>query len=139
MLCHFLPSFHLLSYSITLFFVCFFFFPCPVSLYLLCSLLAELFGVEVDGSHHMLMLMQECPHQPSHPGCLRAAENAEHHKGWGPKIYFAAIMTVDPSPVMYSGHLDASGRKQRIKENTEGKASRKTFELLHMCQETNLG
>lgn len=92
--------------------------------------------MEVDGSHHMVMLMQCCPHQPSQPGCLRAAENAAHNKGWEPRIYFAVIMTVDPFPVMYSGHLGGN----RIKENTEGKEnSRKTFELLIIFLGTNLG
>ena len=74
---------------------------------------------------------------------MGAAENAVHNwtRDGKPedRIYFAIIMTVDPLPVIYSGHLDASGRKQSIREHREGKASRKTFELLIMCQETNLG
>lgn len=44
-------------------------------------------------------------------------------------------MALDPFQEIYSGHLDASGRKQNIREHREGKASRKTFELLVMCQE----
>lgn len=90
----------------------------------------------MDGSHHMVMLMQWCPHLPSQPGCLRAAENAVHNKGGEPRIHFAVVMAVDPSPVMDLGHLGGN----RIKANTEGKKnSRKTFELLIMCLETNLG
>lgn len=79
---------------------------------------------------------------PAQPGWLFESSrkcSPQMHKGWEPRIYFAVIMTVDPFPAMYSGHLDASGRKLRIKENRQRKASRKTFELLMMCQETNLG
>lgn len=73
---------------------------------------------------------------------MGAAENAVHKwTGDGKpedRIYFAVIMTVDPFPVIHSGHVDASRRKWSIREHREGKASGKTFEILIMCQETNL-
>lgn len=76
-------------------------------------------------------------------GYTGAADNAVHKwtRDGKPedRIYFAVIMMVDPFPAIYSGHLDASGRKQSVREHREGKASRKTLELLIMCRETNLG
>lgn len=63
-----------------------------------------------------------CSSALTSPGCLRAAENAAHNKGWEPRIYFAVILSVDPFPVMYSGHLDASGRKEnKIKHRRKEK------------------
>lgn len=88
-----------------------------------------------------VMLTQGCPHLPAahslgEVGSMGAAENAVHKRARDSKpkgrICFAVIMTVDPFLVIYSGHLDASGRKQTIREHREGKASRKTFELLIM-------
>lgn len=41
--------------------------------------------------------------------------------------------------MIYPGHLNVSGKQWTIREHGEEKALRKTFHLLIMCKETNLG
>lgn len=140
LLFHFPQSRHLLSYFITLH----------------CSSSQSVFplfpvGKVISKWHCLWMWWCSCSSVPTYcplpedhglgeSGCAEDAGNRAHKwikdGRWQDNL---VIMTVDPFPVMYSGHLGASGRKCSKREHREEKASGKTSELLVMCQETNLG
>lgn len=81
-------------------------------------MLAKLFPSGTGCQHgdaHAVVPHLPAAHSLGEVGYMGAAENAVHKWTSDSKpenrIYFAVIMTVDPFPFIYSGHLDASRRR----------------------------